>query len=132
MSKFLSAFAGLSAVAIIALASPVIAQPLRIVVTDPGLIEPVRVPSVRYVLPSRLFNYHLEFGTNFDPAKAAMDSQFLTSPTPSINLVRAEVVEYHGESLAEHQLRCQAMHASYEPAGDTYLGRDGIPRPCSY
>jgi hypothetical protein len=120
---------------VLACALPVSAQPLRITVTDPGVIEPpplVEPPSRRFVRPSTLFDYHLDFGGNFDPGKAAADSQFFVRPDPAINPVRAAVLERTGESIAEHQLRCQLLHPTYEPAGDTYLGPDGIPRPCVY
>lgn len=124
----------LISISALASAAPAVAQPLRITVTDPGLIEPplLERPSGRFVRPSRLFDYHLDFGGNFDPAKAAMDSQFFSRPSPAVHPVRAAVIERHGESIAEHQLRCQALYPSYEPVSDTYFGPDGIPRDCIY
>jgi hypothetical protein len=115
-------------------AMPASAQPLRITVTDPGVIEPPlrEPPSGRFVQPSTLFDYHLDLGGNFDPAKAAMNSQFYSRPSPAVHAVRAAVLDRTGESLAEHQLRCQALHPTYEPTSDTYLDQDGIPRFCVY
>ena len=137
MSKLVSATGGLAALVVIAgmtTAAPAIAQPLQIIVTDPGLIEPPPAP-VPPVVPSRLLDYNLDIldiTGNFDPGEAALDSQVFSVPTPAINMVRADVLEANGESIAEHQLRCQQMHASYEPASDTYLGGDGLPRLCIY
>lgn len=126
--------AGLTAIVALA-AAPVLAQPLQITVTDPGLIveeQPGQPPPGRYERPSKLFDYHLNFNTNFDPGEAAMDSQFVNRPGPAIHTVRAAVLDRNNESLAEHQLRCQAMYATYEPVSDTYLGSDGIPQYCVY
>lgn len=130
----LAALAGTLA---LAWALPAAAQPLRITVTGPGVIEPpllepplLAPPSGRTVQPSTLFDYHLDFEGNFDPGKAAADSQFFSRPTPALNMVRAAVLNRNGESLAEHQLRCQALYPTYELAGDTYLGPDGTPRYC--
>lgn len=124
----------LVALAVISVAAPVSAQPLRITVTEPGLIEPAPplVPSGRLVRPSTLFDYQLDFESNFDPGKAAADSQFFSRPTPALNMMRAAVIESTGESIAEHQLRCQALFSTYEPVSDTYLDEDGIPRDCFY
>jgi hypothetical protein len=124
----------LATAAALAFAAPASAQPLRITVTGPGPIERplVEPPSGRSVRPSTLFDYHPDFGENFDPGEAAMNSQFFSRPSPAIHMVRAAVLERHGLSIAEHQLRCQAMHATYEPVSDTYLGPDGIPRYCIY
>lgn len=126
--------AAIAVVAALAGTAPASAQPLRITVTDPGVIEPplLAPPSGRFVRPSTLFDYHLDFGRNFDPGKAAEDSQFFSRPSPAIHTVRAAVLDRHGESIAEHQLQCQALYPTYEPAGDTYLGPDGIPRYCVY
>jgi hypothetical protein len=126
--------AALIAAAALASAATASAQPLRITVTDPGVIEPPlrEPPSGRFVRPSTLFDYHLDVDRNFDPGRAAEDSQFFSRPSPAIHPVRAAVLDRHGESIAEHQLRCQQLHPTYEPAGDTYLGPDGIPRYCIY
>jgi hypothetical protein len=135
MNKSVSATAAcLAAVATLAAGVPVSAQPLRITVTNPRVIETPSplAPSGRLVRPSTLFDYHLDFRANFDPGKAAQDSQFFSRPSPSFNAVRAVVLDSNNESLAQHQLRCQSLHPTYEPAGDTYLGPDGIPRSCIY
>jgi hypothetical protein len=116
-----------------AFAAPASAQPLQITVTDPRVIQPEPLgPSEGLVRPSRLFDYHPNIGQPFDPAIATLDAHHYSRPGPAINLVRAEVLERNTVSLAEHHLRCQSMHATYEPASDTYLGSDGIPRPCRY
>jgi hypothetical protein len=123
-----TALAGL----ILAAGSPASAQPLDITVPG-GTIEPTPfAPSERVVRPSRLFDYHLDFDMRFDPAEAALDSQFYVRTLPSVNPVRAAVLERHGTSLAEHQLRCQSLHPSYDLVSDTYLDADGIPRNCVY
>jgi len=135
MSKLVSATGGVAALFAMATASLAVAQPLRIVVTEPGVIAPIRVPAGRYALPSRLFDPQLDvldITGNFDPGEAALDAQLFTVSTPAVNMVRADVIEANGESIVEHQLRCQQMHSSYEPASDTYRGRDGLPRLCTY
>jgi hypothetical protein len=127
-----TAAAALAIVSGLAGAVPAMAQPIEITVPG-GTVQPAPLaPSNRTVRPSRLFDYHLDFDNRFDPGEAALDSQFYTRRRPSMNLVRAAVLDRHGISLAEHQLRCQSLHATYEPVSNTYLGPDGLPRHCVY
>ncbi len=121
------------AIAALGCALPATAQPLEITVTEPAVIDTRPLaPAESVTLPSRLFDYRPNIGGQFDPGLAALDSQFLTRPGPSTNMVRAAVLDRNGVSLAQHQLRCQALHPSYEPVSDTYLGPDGLPRNCVY
>lgn len=125
---------GAALVVVSALAStgPAIAQPVEITVPR-GSVEPAPLaPSDRAVRPSQLFDYHLDFDTRFDPGEAALDSQFYVGRQPSINRVRAVVLERNGVSLAEHQLLCQELHETYDPVSDTYFDGSGIPRNCVY
>lgn len=132
MNPALRTAAALAAMSALACAAPAAAQPIEITVPG-GTVEPAPLaPSNRTIRPSRLFDYHLDFDTRFDPGEAALDSQFYVRTLPSINPVRAAVLDRHGISLAEHQLRCQALYPSYDLVSDTYLGQDGIPRSCIY
>jgi hypothetical protein len=125
-------FAALAAVSAVAASMPASAQPLEI--TVPGrTAEPVPLPpSDRAVQRSKLFDYHLDFDIRFEPGEAALDALPVVRTGPSINPVRAVLIERHGLSLAQHQLRCQSLYRTYEPVSDTYVGPDGIPRNCVY
>jgi hypothetical protein len=130
---FRIAVAALAAIsALVGVTTPASAQPIEITVPG-GAVEPAPlVPSDRVVLPSRLFDYHLEFDNRFDPGRAAIDAQPLVRTGLSINPVRTVVLNRNRLSLAEHQLLCQSLYPSYEPVSDTYLDLDGIPRNCVY
>lgn len=124
--------AALAAISALVAATPASAQPIEITVPG-GAVEPAPLaPSDRVILRSRLFDYHLEFDNRFDPGRAALDALPVVRTGLSINPVRAVVLNRNGLSLAEHQLRCQSLHPTYEPVSDTYLGADGIPRNCVY
>jgi hypothetical protein len=74
-------------------------------------------------------------GQNFDPAAAAINALnvsnfYLPRGRSPFNFERAATLNRTGESLAEHQLICQAIYDSYDLASDTYIGADGVPRPC--
>jgi hypothetical protein len=77
----------------------------------------------------------LDPGQNFDPANAAINALnvsnfYLPRGRSPFNLERAATLNRTGESLAEHQLRCQAIYDSYDLASDTYIAANGVPRPC--
>jgi hypothetical protein len=72
---------------------------------------------------------------SFDPANAAINALnvsnfYLPRGRSPFNFDRAATLNRTGESLAEHQLRCQALYDSYDLASDTYIASNGIPRPC--
>ena len=72
---------------------------------------------------------------NFDPAAAAINALNVSNFYPRrghsvFNIDRAVTLNATGESIATHQLKCQAAYPSYDLASGTYLGPDGIPRPC--
>jgi hypothetical protein len=74
-------------------------------------------------------------GGNFDPAAAAINALnashfYLPRGRSMFNLDRAMTLNRTGESLAEHQLICLAAYDNYDLASDTYIGPDGVPRPC--
>ena len=79
----------------------------------------------------------IDGGLRFDPGQAAANaniiSRFYPLPgTVSINIDRAITLNATGSSIAEHHERCQSIYASYDLVSDTYLGGDGLPRPCRY
>jgi hypothetical protein len=91
--------------------------------------------------PRPIYNDDYVYGTNrlpgqnFDPAAAAINALnvsnfYLPRGRSPFNFDRAATLNRTGESLAEHQLRCQAIYDSYDLASDTYIARNGIPRPC--
>jgi hypothetical protein len=74
-------------------------------------------------------------GGRFDPAQAAINALNVSHFFPRrghspFNFERAVTLNATGESLAEHQLRCQDIYESYDLVSDTYLSSSGIPRPC--
>ena len=74
-------------------------------------------------------------GGSFDPAQASLNALTISNfyPPPgyiSINYDRAFTLNATGDSILEHQLKCQAAYATYDPASDTYIGAYGIPQPC--
>jgi hypothetical protein len=74
-------------------------------------------------------------GGRFDPAQAAINAINVSHFFPRrghspFNFDRALTLNETGESLAEHQLRCQALYDSYDLVSDTYYSRSGIPLPC--
>lgn len=123
------------AVALAALAAPAAAQPIDITVPYYG-------PGDTYDGPRPFYNDDYNYGAptwddpgRFDPAAAAINALNISHfNTPrgrsSINYNRAITLNATGDSILEHQLKCQAAYASYDLASDTYLGSHGIPRPC--
>lgn len=74
-------------------------------------------------------------GQNFDPAAAAINALNISHFYPprgrsALNVDRAVTLNSTGDSIAAHQLRCQAAYASYDLGSGTYIDGDGIPRPC--
>jgi hypothetical protein len=74
-------------------------------------------------------------GGRFDPAQAAINginvSHFFPRRGHSpFNFERALTLNATGESIAEHQLRCQDRYESYDLVSDTYLSSRGVPVPC--
>jgi hypothetical protein len=122
----------LTAIAVGFFAAPAIAQPLEIIVPG-GTIIP---NSVAPDFPDRrIVRTPVTPGGNFDPAQASLNALAISNFYPprnfvSINYDRALTLNATGTSILEHQLRCQATYATYDLASDTYLGEDGLPRPC--
>lgn len=111
-----------------------IAQPLDITVRGGRIVTPDTAPRPIY---NDDYVYGDRSNPRFDPAAAAINainiSHFYPPRNQSVsNIDRAATLERTGTSIVEHQLRCQAAHPTYELAGDTYLGPDGIPVPCRF
>lgn len=122
----------LTVVAMGILATPAVAQPLEILVPG-GIVMP---NSVSPNFPDRrIVRTPVTPGGSFDPAQASLNALAVSNfyPAPgfvSINYDRALTLNAMGTSILEHQLRCQATYASYDLASDTYIGENGLPRPC--
>ncbi len=123
----------IAAALVIASAPPALAQ-VEIVVPG-GTVE---TPDTA---PRPIYNDDYVYGTpadrlrDFDPAAYAINALRISNFFPrrghvSFNIDRAVTLNESGESIAEHQIRCQAAYASYELASDTFLDANGIPRPC--
>jgi hypothetical protein len=74
-------------------------------------------------------------GDNFDPAAAAINALNASNFWPkrgraTFNIDRAFTLNATGDSILEHQLKCQAAYSSYDLVSDTYIAGNGIPRPC--
>lgn len=132
MNQPLHIIAAITAVSTLAASLPASSQPVEITVPGGAVEVAPEVPSPTTIQRSRLFDYHLDFDNRFDPGEAARNALPVVVTGPSINPVRAAVIDRHGLSFTQHQLRCQALYPTYEPAGDTYVGPDGIPRNCVY
>lgn len=133
--------------ALVCAVSPAVARPLSIVVPYGGS-RVVQVPQPHSlpvphtsVQPEFYFNRdYLFYSTdpwsyNFDPAAAAINASnaiYHREVPPSINWVRAATLDRTGESMLQHQLKCQARYPSYDMASDTYLGAHGIPTDCLF
>jgi hypothetical protein len=121
-----------TAAAIGATAMPAVAQPLDIIVPG-GLTLPQGLNSD---FPDRrIVRTPVTPGGNFDPGQASINALAISKFYPprnfnSFNWDRALTLNATGGSLLEHQLLCQATYVTYELASDTYIGGDGIPRPC--
>jgi hypothetical protein len=118
--------AGLASVA------PVYAQPLDITVYGGSTYYD---PTPRYHDDNYVVRTPVTPGGRFDPGQAAINglivSHFWSQPGHStFNVDRAITLNATGDSILEHQLKCQAAYPSYDLASDTYLTRNGIPRPC--
>ncbi|HEV7275005.1 MAG TPA: hypothetical protein VGN80_01830 [Devosiaceae bacterium] len=132
MNQPLHTIAAIAVVANLSAILPASSQPIEITVPG-GAVEAVpEVPPPTTIQRSRLFDYHLDFDNRFDPGEAARNALPVVVTGPSVDPVRAAVIDRHGLSLTQHQLRCQSLYPSYEPASDTYVGPDGIPRNCVY
>lgn len=122
----------LTAAVIGALAMPAAAQPLDIVVPG-GTLVPGAISPDFY--DRRIVRTPVTPNGNFDPGRASINALAISKFYPpngfvSINYDRALTLNATGSSMLEHQLRCQAAYATYDLATDTYLGDDGLPRPC--
>lgn len=113
-------------------AAPAAAQPLDIIVRG-GAVVPDTTP--RDFPDRRIVRTPITPGGNFDPAQASLNALAVSNfyPAPGyveINFDRAFTLNATGDSILEHQLKCQAAYASYDPASDTFIGANGIPQPC--
>lgn len=118
----------------LAAAPPAAAQPIEIVVPGGDVVPPDAAPQPVYG-DDYVYGTPAERLRDFDPAAYAINALRVSNFFPrrghiSLNADRAATLNATGQSLAEHQLRCQAAHPTYELASDTYIGPDGIPRPC--
>jgi hypothetical protein len=121
--------------AMAAVAAPVVAQPIDITVPYYG-------PGDSYDGPRPFYNDDYVYGSRtwddpgrFDPAAAAINALNISHfnvprGRSNLNYNRAITLNATGDSILEHQLKCQAAYASYDLATDTYLSDHGIPRPC--
>jgi hypothetical protein len=79
--------------------------------------------------------YGNPYSLNFDPATAAINalniSRFNTPrPRRTFNVDRMITLNATGDSIMAHQQKCQARYSTYDMISDTYIGSNGIPRPC--
>ena len=116
--------------------SPAAAQPLQILV--PGGFEndgPNAAETFYY--DDYVIRTPISPGGGFDAGQAAINalnvSHFWVPRNYSpFNPDRAVTLNATGDSLALHQLKCQAAYDSYDLVSDTYIGEDGLPRPCRF
>lgn len=118
--------AGLAAI------QPAAAQPLDIIVPG-GRVLVVPDTSTRFNNPPTVYRNPVDPAGRFDPGQAAINalhhSNFWLRGS-MFNADRAVTLNATGDSILEHQLKCQAAYGSYDLASDTYIGAGGMPRPC--
>ncbi|HHY51008.1 MAG TPA: BA14K family protein [Alphaproteobacteria bacterium] len=119
-------------VAGIAAVTPALAQPLDITVRGGSIIEdnPPRLHDDSFIVRTPV-----DPGFRFDPGQAAINALAVSHFYPPrgfspLNIDRAITLNATGDSILEHQLKCQAAYPSYDLASDTYISSNGIPRPC--
>jgi hypothetical protein len=64
----------------------------------------------------------------YDPAGRFPDHRYFGPP--AVDMILARTLSRNNESMLSHMLRCQAAHATYNPATNFYFGPNGIPRVC--
>jgi hypothetical protein len=129
----------LSVVALVAgllAVGPAVAQPLQIIV--PGGFDNDSSSVVdTFVYDDYVIRTPVDPGGRFDPGQAAINainvSHFWVPRNYSpFNVNRAVTLNATGDSLALHQLKCQAAYDTYDLVSDTYIADDGLPRPCRF
>lgn len=120
-------------VATVAVVGPAVAQPLQIVVPGGSYFSYPDDDVPNFNSSPDVFRAPVDPSGRFDPAQAAINalhhSRFWLRGS-MFNVDRAVTLNATGDSILEHQLKCQAVYASYDLASDTYIGSNGIPRPC--
>ena len=120
----------LTATVALAAVSPAFAQPLEIIVRGgtPSPLPTFLPDGDEYVYgwPENPNN------PNFDPAAMAINAWMVTHPrlrTLPVNISLASRLAYSTGSWADHQIRCQARYATYDPISDTHID-NGLPERC--
>jgi hypothetical protein len=118
--------------AVMGVAAPAVAQSLNIIVPG-GTYGGFEDEPPTFNNNPDIYRAPIDPSSRFDPAQAAINaihhSRFWLRGS-MFNLDRAVTLNATGDSLLEHQLKCQAAYATYDLASDTYIGSHGIPRPC--
>lgn len=131
MNKLFSAFCAaivLSAAAV----TGATAQPAQVIVRG---ANPLYVPNYAptYNNDSGYWNNYGGFygdplSRYYDPAGVIPDWRYHGPKAVDVSLART--LDRNGESMLGHMLTCQARHATYNPASNTFYGRHGIPVRC--
>ena len=134
MPRLLSAFgvAALLAAGSAAL-TPAVAQPPHIIVRGATPILPP--PAYVYGNGYSTYDWYDYTGVNgdpfapyYDPAGHVPDTRYYGPK--AVDLVLARTLDRNNESMLRHMLVCQAAFPTYNPASNTYYGRNGIAVPC--
>lgn len=117
--------------AVFAIAGPAIAGPAHAVVR--GAIPLYVPPDALYDNNGGYNDYYGGFYGDphdryYDPAGAMPDWRY--HGPAAVDLVLARTLDRTGESMLGHIMVCQARHATYSAASNTFFGRNGIPVTC--
>jgi hypothetical protein len=139
MRTFGFAFASLGILGVAWMATtPAMAQPVQATVRggQPVVTGRDLGPTPGFeVRPGSVFSPYITgpLAPDFDPsyyAQAEGLRMLARNPSAGVDLVLGAILDQTGETAAQHMLRCQARHASYEPVSNTYLAGNGVPRVC--
>ena len=116
--------------AALAIAGPASAAPLRVVIHPTPYYVP---PSAVYDTWNGYGDYYGGFFGNpqdryYDPAGASPDSRYYGPP--AVDMMLARTLDRNGETMLGHAEICQARHATYSVASNTFYGHNGIPVVC--
>jgi len=112
-------------------AGPALAQPAHVIVRG---ATPYYVPGGPEYTPDDGYwsNYGGFYGDPmsryYDPAGVVWDWRYHGPKAIDVSLGRT--LDRTGESMLGHMLTCQARHATYNPASNTYYGAHGAALNC--
>jgi len=131
MNKLFSALSVAAVLAVAGAAGPAMADPARVIVRG---ANPIYVPDnpVYNGDDGYWSNYGGFYGDPlsqyYDPAGVVPDWRY--HGPAAVDMQLGMTLTRNHESMLGHMLACQARHATYSAASNTFYGRHGIPVAC--